>query len=345
MAGITNFPCEYNLTPLLVNVDPLKVEGPEILEVYSAKEFFLTNFYQPFLLFIFIYFTLAYFSHKTYCKKVKIKTSKYSKKRSKNQSILGRILVIAFCKLAIILLIYIFLKDNRTKPIKKITQAYFLSPEHFVDCYQLEGKQISNNNSWYAMSKIRLKSYETFFQLLLLLSGDIALNPGPNYPCSSCNKSVRVGVFCKKCNMWIHRDCEGLSKADINKLRKIPSEEFDFVCKICKALPFHNDPNLPDFNQSFLFQEEHLNDISPEDHANKFKKKGLHFVHLNCNSLLSKIEEIRNFVLETCPHVICFSETKLDPTINDEEVSIDGYNILRNDRTRHGGGGGCLLCQ
>ena len=72
-------PCEYNLNPLLVNVDPLKVEGPKILEVYSAKEFFLANFYQPFLLFTFIYFTLAYFSHKTYCKKVKIKTSKYSK--------------------------------------------------------------------------------------------------------------------------------------------------------------------------------------------------------------------------------------------------------------------------
>ena len=58
MPGITNLPCEYNLTPLLDNVDPLRAEGPKILEVYSAKVFFLANFYQPFLLFTFIYFTL-----------------------------------------------------------------------------------------------------------------------------------------------------------------------------------------------------------------------------------------------------------------------------------------------
>ena len=32
----------------------------------------------------------------------------------------------------------------------------------------------------------------------------------------------------------------------------------------------------------------------------------VHFVHLNCNSLLSKIDEIREFVLKSKPHIIGF---------------------------------------
>ena len=43
------------------------------------------------------------------------------------------------------------------------------------------------------------------------------------------------------------------------------------------------------------------------------------------------------------PHVICFSETKLDATVTDEEVAIDSYNLLRHDRNRHGGGVACFV--
>ena len=78
--------------------------------------------------------------------------------------------------------------------------------------------------------------------------------------------------------------------------------------------PF-NETSLPENEQSFQFEEEHLQDISLEDETKIFKKKGLHFVHLNCNSLLSKIEEIREFVLQSKPHIICFSESKLDSTV------------------------------
>ena len=33
--------------------------------------------------------------------------------------------------------------------------------------------------------------------------------------------------------------------------------------------------------------------------------------------------------------IIGITETKLDKTIFDNEVNIDGYNIIRKDRTRH----------
>ena len=74
-----------------------------------------------------------------------------------------------------------------------------------------------------------------------------------------------------------------------------------------------------------------------------FKRKGLHFVHLNCNSLLNKIDEIRQFVTDFKPHVICFSETKIDSSVQNSEVSIDGYSVIRRDRNRHGGGVACFV--
>ena len=66
-----------------------------------------------------------------YYKKTKIKISKYSKKRSKKRSVLKSILTISICKLFIIVIFYIFLRDYKKKHIKKITQAYFLSQNIF----------------------------------------------------------------------------------------------------------------------------------------------------------------------------------------------------------------------
>ena len=98
----------------------------------------------------------------------------------------------------------------------------------------------------------------------------------------------------------------------------------------------------PENEQNFQFQEEHLQNVSLAE-SQIFKKKGLHFVHLNCNSLLSKIDEIRDFVTNCKPHVICFSETKLDSTVTNSEVLIDGYSNIRRDRNRHGGGVACYI--
>ena len=50
------------------------------------------------------------------------------------------------------------------------------------------------------------------------------------------------------------------------------------------------------------------------------------------------MEEIREFALKTKPHVLCFTETKLSYTVNDEEINIEGYDVIRRDTKRHGGG-------
>ena len=61
---------------------------------------------------------------------------------------------------------------------------------------------------------------------------------------------------------------------------------------------------------------------------NVFDKKGLHFLHMNVNSLLPKIEEIRFIAKKSKAVVIGISETKLDGTIFDAEIYIEGYSIV-----------------
>ena len=118
----------------------------------------------------------------------------------------------------------------------------------------------------------------------------------------------------------------------------------NFICITCRdnmenLIPIEND--LPE--TSFQFQEEHLQDISLVDPMKFFKKKGLHFLHLNCNSFPNKIDEIRELVLSIQPHIICFSETKLDKSITDGEIKIDNYSCVRKDRNRNGGGVACFI--
>ena len=107
----------------------------------------------------------------------------------------------------------------------------------------------------------------SFFHLLILLSGDISLNPGPNY-------QHKLQCF----NKW-----------------------------------------------------------------NIFKSRGLHFIHLNINNLLPKIEELRIIAKSTNAAIIGISEFKLDESVLESEFQIDNLKILRCDRNRHGGGVACYI--
>ena len=72
-------------------------------------------------------------------------------------------------------------------------------------------------------------------------------------------------------------------------------------------------------------------------------KKGLHFLHININSLLSKKDEIRCIANKTKAAIIGITESKLDHPVPDSEVNFPGYDILRCDRKRNGGGVACYI--
>ena len=59
-----------------------------------------------------------------------------------------------------------------------------------------------------------------------------------------------------------------------------------------------------------------------------FKNRGMHFIHLNVNSLLPKMEEIRHIVQLTNASVIGISETKLDWPVLNSKIVIEGYELI-----------------
>ena len=71
--------------------------------------------------------------------------------------------------------------------------------------------------------------------------------------------------------------------------------------------------------------------------------EGMHFGRLNVNSLLSKIEELRILAVNANISVLGITETKLDNTISNEELKVDGYNLLRSDRNKNVGGVACYM--
>ena len=117
------------------------------------------------------------------------------------------------------------------------------------------------------VSQLMYCNSNSYYRLLLLLSGDISLNPGP----------------------------------------------------------FHNPQSLD------------------HDEWNMFKHRVLHFLHLNINSLLPKIDELRHIARLTNAAVIGIFESKLDDSVLTSEIQMDECDLLCCDRNRHGGGVACYI--
>ena len=72
-------------------------------------------------------------------------------------------------------------------------------------------------------------------------------------------------------------------------------------------------------------------------------KKYLYFLHINMNSLLPKIGELKCIANKAKATIIGIAEPKLDRTVPDLEVNLPGYDIIRCDRNRNGGGVACYI--
>ena len=122
-----------------------------------------------------------------------------------------------------------------------------LTIELIIKFESLYTSQFHSQSVFLSVSQLLYRNSNSYYRLLLLLSGDISFNPGP----------------------------------------------------------FHN--------------------LQPLDHDewNIFKHRGLHFLHLNINSLLPKIDELRHIVRLTHAAVIGISESKLDDSVLNSEIQID----------------------
>ena len=61
-------------------------------------------------------------------------------------------------------------------------------------------------------------------------------------------------------------------------------------------------------------------------------------MNLNKSSLLPKIDKLSEIARIPNPAVVGITETKIDNSIGDSEISIDGYSAIQRDWNRKGGG-------
>ena len=66
--------------------------------------------------------------------------------------------------------------------------------------------------------------------------------------------------------------------------------------------------------------------------------KGCKIAHLNILSLLKNIDELKLMLKNSSIDILTLSETHLDNNITDGSISIEGFNCVRRDRNRSGGG-------
>ena len=74
--------------------------------------------------------------------------------------------------------------------------------------------------------------------------------------------------------------------------------------------------------------------------------KGITMAHLNIRSINRKLEEVVRILSQGDIELLCLSETWLNGYVPDHMISINGYNVIRHDRTEESGkrsGGGVMM--
>ena len=78
-------------------------------------------------------------------------------------------------------------------------------------------------------------SQGTNLMILIILAGDIEMNPGPRFQCRTCKKYCKAAekaVKCEDCEKRFHASCVNLGPVE---LQKIESDNDSWYCSNCKA--------------------------------------------------------------------------------------------------------------
>ena len=129
------------------------------------------------------------------------------------------------------------------------------------------------------------------------------------------------------------------------------SFHFSHLCKFYTIWKFERI-NIKSFYPILLILSDEI-DLNPRPvyksqsyYSNErilFKAKGIHLTHLNLDTLLPKIDDIRYIVKRTNGTVIGISKPKLYETVLQSEIQISSYELLKCDRNRNGRGIACCI--
>ncbi|XP_072046946.1 uncharacterized protein [Amphiura filiformis] len=182
-----------------------------------------------------------------------------------------------------------------------------------------------------------------------IFSGDIETNPGPTESrteCNNCSRKIQNNhrrSHCSVCSKPLHLKCSGLEKREYrSQNRPVPQGR----CTNClPQMPTNGMTATDASSQSNTTTTQDLqsdykcSEVDNNDHTKIFDTlKGLRFMCLNINSLNIKVHELSIITYDCKPDILGLNETKLNDYISDNELQISGYDLIRNDRNRNGGG-------
>ena len=158
------------------------------------------------------------------------------------------------------------------------------------------------------------------------------------YPCIECARPVKSNnkaVLCVACLNWIHLSCSELDNDFFESTA-------DWICDKCilRELPFSEWIETNEVSQTcqspvdIPYQYNSCESIF----QNLNSLRGLKIGHLNVCSLLKNFEEVENMLVNNHFDIFTMCETRLSKDIRDAEIEISGYDVIRLDRNRQGGG-------
>ena len=164
--------------------------------------------------------------------------------------------------------------------------------------------------------------------LLVTLSNDVQLNPGPRppkYPCGSCGAAVRNNqnsIQCDGCNFWFHISCQGMNTSIHHIMAEHAS--YSWSCLNCGLLNFstaiYDDFSISDCStNNFSVLDSSL----PPRTSTPIKKKTfsknsnkLKVININFRSVVNKVHELQCLIDTENPDVVIGTESWLSPEIS-----------------------------
>ena len=181
-------------------------------------------------------------------------------------------------------------------------------------------------------SMLRLTNLSMCAWFLILLSGDIQMNPGPTRsvkdPCPVCSKGCRTkAILCDSCDSWYHTKCIGMQMSEYEALGKLSAR---WECIRCLFPNTFADQSIGETIGNIACEAEGQEYVFPK------LKRGLKIAHLNVNRLYNKLDSVKELLQQTSLDVFGLSETWLTSDIDDDELGFEGYSIFREDRGTKG---------
>ena len=117
--------------------------------------------------------------------------------------------------------------------------------------------------------------------------------------------------------------------------------DLQWFCNDCSELPINENKTIIFTGDSNPNSNRSIDALTAIKH-NLYEHPGLKLGHINVNGLKGKLSEIRMLLIETSLDILAVTGTKLANDTNYEDIEIEGYFTIRNDRDKTAAGFYCI---